>query len=103
MKTIKVIRAHPKGGRRREVGEVYDAPEKFADLMVILGKAEYAEFIQHEPIAEPKEQGQKTADGVAEEAARLGVDLSAIEGTGKDGKILKRDLREYQTRMMKAG
>lgn len=94
MKTIKVLRSHPKGGKHRKAGEIYDAPDKFADLMVILGKAEYASFIEHVPNA---------SDAVAEEAQEAGIDLTQIQGTGKDGKILKRDLREYQTRMMKAG
>lgn len=44
----------------------------------------------------------KASDSVKEEAAALGVDLSIIEGSGKDGRILKRDLQTYRTRMLTA-
>lgn len=39
---------------------------------------------------------------VTDEAERMGINLRNVEGSGRDGKILKRDLRDYQTRMLKA-
>lgn len=65
---------------------------KLANHLQRIGKGEV--------IVEPEQPA--AAAGVAEDAAELGVDLSQIEGTGKDGKILKRDLKNYQTRMLKA-
>jgi len=44
----------------------------------------------------------KASESVKAEADALGVDLSAVEGSGKDGRILKRDLQSYQTRMLAA-
>lgn len=110
---IQVIRRHPHGGKYREVGEVYDCPKKKADLLVIIGKAEYADFIEHEPEPEQKakepeaenhgsDTGINATDAVVAAAERDGIDLSSVTGSGKDGRILKRDLKDYKTRMMTA-
>lgn len=42
------------------------------------------------------------SEAVKSEADAEGVDLSKIKGTGKDGRILKRDLQSYKTRILKA-
>jgi pyruvate/2-oxoglutarate dehydrogenase complex dihydrolipoamide acyltransferase (E2) component len=42
------------------------------------------------------------SEAVRAEAESLGVSLETVEGSGKDGRILKRDLQTYRTRMMTA-
>lgn len=42
------------------------------------------------------------SEAVREEAKKLGVKIEEVQGSGKDGRILKRDLQTYRTRMMTA-
>lgn len=64
--------------------------------------AEHLEYARKGRIVVP-EVPVVASEAVKAEADAIGVDLAKIEGTGKDGRILKRDLREYSTRMMQAG
>ena len=43
-----------------------------------------------EPVA--KEKGPNATSGAVDAAAELGIDLTTISGTGKDGKITKADV-----------
>lgn len=44
----------------------------------------------------------KASQSIVDEAKQVGIDLSKVEGSGKDGRILKRDLQTYKTRVLKA-
>lgn len=102
MRLLRALRRHPYGGQYREVGAVYEAPEKFARLITRIGKAEYAQ-VEVEPVTPPKSaQPESPSKAVLQEAEELGIDLAKVPGTGKDGRILKRDLDGYKTRMMQA-
>ena len=37
---LKVLKRHPHAGQFRDVGSVYECPDKKARLMIVLGKAE---------------------------------------------------------------
>lgn len=102
-KTIRVLKSFPKGGRMRPVGEVYEAHKRFADLMVKVGKAEYVTDPAPKPAKQaPSARKVLASDAVLKEAEGLGIDLAEIEGTGAGGRIIKRDLQGYATRMLKA-
>lgn len=62
--------------------------------------AEHLAALDKGSIYEPPEV--TASDAVKEEAASLGISLTAVQGSGKDGRILKRDLQGYMTRMMKS-
>lgn len=68
---------------------------KMADRLALRGKG-----IILDP--EPEAPAVTVSDAVAELADQEGVDLSLVEGSGKDGRILKRDVHNYKTRMMVA-
>lgn len=93
MDAIKVLKRFPYGGRYREIGEVLELPPKVAYVLTILRKAEYW-------YGEPAKVNASAA--AVEQAEKSGIDISSVAGTGKDGKILKRDMDEYLTRMMKS-
>jgi pyruvate/2-oxoglutarate dehydrogenase complex dihydrolipoamide acyltransferase (E2) component len=42
------------------------------------------------------------SEAVRKEAEAQGINLSDVSGSGKGGRILKRDLQTYQTRMLSA-
>lgn len=63
--------------------------------------AEHLEYARKGRVVVP-EVAVVASESVKAEAEATGVDLTKIEGTGKDGRILKRDIREYNTRMLKA-
>jgi len=89
MVKVTALRRFPYGGKYRKPGESFKMPKKLAHVLVVTGKAEYAV--------------EKTADAVKaakDYAEENGVDLSDVDGTGKDGRILKRDVSSYMTRMM---
>lgn len=46
-------------------------------------------------IGEYGEQGVDATEGAVEAAAELGVDLSYVTGSGKDGRITKADVEDY--------
>jgi pyruvate/2-oxoglutarate dehydrogenase complex dihydrolipoamide acyltransferase (E2) component len=72
-------------------------------LPMKLKMAEHLEYAGKGCIVRDPEPPSVTAsDAVREEADALGVDLAEVAGSGKDGRILKRDLQSYQTRMLKA-
>lgn len=66
---------------------------KLAEVLQKRGKGEI--IVEHE-------EDVLASEAVRQEADALGVQLSAVQGSGKDGRILKRDLRAYDTRMLKA-
>lgn len=67
---------------------------KLAEALEKRGKGYFADK-EYAPVID-------ASDGAVELAAEAGIDLSTVEGSGKDGRILKRDLKGYNTRMMKA-
>lgn len=71
---------------------------KMAEHLARVGKG-FIEGTEPEADQAPK---PKAADTVKAEAKALGIDLENVDGTGKDGRILKRDLHQYKTRMMTA-
>lgn len=73
-------------------GKVISLKPKIAEHLEYAGKGTIV-LDAPEPVA---------SQAVQEEASALGVDLSAVQGTGKDGRILKRDLQSYRTRMLSA-
>lgn len=62
--------------------------------------AEHLEYARKGVIWEEPEV--VASDPIRQEAAQLGVKLEDVAGTGKNGRILKRDLQTYKTRMMSA-
>lgn len=73
-------------------GKLVRIKEKLAKHLVKAGKGE---ILADEPEV-------VVSESVKAEADALGVDLSSVEGSGKDGRILKRDLKTYQTKVLKA-
>jgi len=65
--------------------------------------AEHLEYRGKGVIQEAPRRAEVVASkAVQAEAESLGVSLETVEGSGKDGRILKRDLQTYRTRMMTA-
>lgn len=73
-------------------GKVLRMKRKTAEHLAKRGKGSLLE-----PLPEPT-----ASESVKSEAEKLGVNINDVEGSGKDGRILKRDIRGYQTRMLKA-
>lgn len=65
---------------------------KMAERLAQRGKGE---IILPEPKFKPN-----ASESVIEEAEKAGVDLQEVEGSGANGRILKRDVRNYLNRMM---
>jgi hypothetical protein len=86
------------GAVRREVGEIVDYPAWYAHSLV---DSRYANIVltfveEIEDLAEvvpPDDVGIEATKKALELAEELGVDLSQIDGTGKDGKITIADVR----------
>lgn len=89
MKTLKALKGHSYGGKFRPAGSIYDASSRDANLLVLVKNAEY--FSAPEVVTPP------VSVKVDEESD---IDLSKIQGSGINGRVLKRDIREYKTRMM---
>lgn len=73
-------------------GKLVRIKEKLATHLVKAGKGEIV----------ADEEEINASSGVKAEAQALGVDLSKVSGSGKDGRILKRDLKTYQTKVLRA-
>lgn len=108
MKTVKVkvLKRHPYKGIK-SVGQTYDCPAKLAHLLIAVGKVEpvdqgsAAKFLEPEKLkteSNVSDSNQSTEDFALEN----GVSLDDIKGTGRKGKVLKRDVQNYLTRDMKA-
>lgn len=68
---------------------------KMADRLALRGKGVILDQGPESPVV-------SVSDAVAELAEKEGVDVSLVEGSGKDGRILKRDIHNYKTRMLVA-
>lgn len=68
---------------------------KMAERLALRGKGIILESEHEAPAV-------SVSDAVSELAEQEGVDLSLVEGSGKDGRILKRDINSYKTRMLTA-
>src|SRR3990172_12215266 len=87
--------------RRLHAGEVLSLPPRSADVLISFG--DVRPYIpgpgQNAALAGPLEN--KTSGGVLahKDALRLaeekGVDISLVEGTGKDGRVTKKDVQAY--------
>ena len=98
MPLLKVIKKYPRSGRMMKAGTVYDEPSRgTARIMIAIGKAE----LHVEPAAEQPAPAI-ISESVAEFAAEKGIDPAEVDGTGKGGRILRRDVVSYMTRMMAA-
>jgi pyruvate/2-oxoglutarate dehydrogenase complex dihydrolipoamide acyltransferase (E2) component len=62
--------------------------------------AEHLEYMRKGVIWQEREV--VASDAVRAEAADAGIDLHQIDGSGKDGRILRRDIQTYKTRMLTA-
>jgi pyruvate/2-oxoglutarate dehydrogenase complex dihydrolipoamide acyltransferase (E2) component len=91
MKTLKALKGHSYGGKFRPAGSTYDASSRDANLLVLVKNAEY-----HSAPEVVTTQVSVKVDLEDE------VDLSKIQGSGINGRVLKRDIKEYKTRMMTA-
>lgn len=45
------------------------------------------------------EQGVNATDGAIEAAAELGIDITAVTGSGKDGRITKGDVEDHAAQL----
>jgi pyruvate/2-oxoglutarate dehydrogenase complex dihydrolipoamide acyltransferase (E2) component len=76
---------------RLHKGELYQLPKEWAKHFAELGDVRlYAPAVENKmvlPIA-----ANKNATALAE---KLGIDLSLIEGTGRGGRIVKKDVQKY--------
>ncbi len=97
MRKVFVLRRFPYGGKYHGPGSVLSMKDKVAKVMVAIGKAEYYEGEQNVAPEIPD-----AAPAAIDYAAEHGVDLSLVTPTGSNGRILKRDVTGYLTRMMKA-
>jgi len=77
----------------KKTGKVLPMKRKMAEHLEYAGKGHIASVPDTAPLV---------SEAVKHEADSLGVDLTSLEGSGKDGRILKRDLQSYRTRMLKA-
>jgi pyruvate/2-oxoglutarate dehydrogenase complex dihydrolipoamide acyltransferase (E2) component len=89
MKTLKALKGHSYGGKFRPAGSIYNASSRDANLLVLVKTAEYHSAPE-----------VVTAPFTVKVDAESDIDLSQIQGTGINGRVLKRDIREYKTRMM---
>ena len=104
--TVKVLKRHPYKGIK-SVGQAYDCPAKLAHLLIAVGKVEPVDQGSAAKFLEPEKL--KTENTVSDNnqsiedfALEKGVSLDDIKGTGRKGKVLKRDVQNYLTRDMKA-
>lgn len=104
---IKVLKNHRYGGKWRKVGTEYSAPEKFANLIVTIGKAEFvlASAKQSDTkIAEKKETQVVKETEKTEDSAPVAVeDAVQTPRRGRPPKAATETKSQtYQTRDMKA-
>ena len=85
---MKYVQFELVNGKRRQL------KRKLAEHLEVRGKGN---IVRSEPVREVL-----ASDSVREEAEKLGVYLSAVQGSGKNGRILKSDLAAYRTRMLVA-
>ena len=97
MPDIEVLKTYPYKGSIYHSGDAHKgAPEKFAQLMIRVGKAR---------LASPDDKtdgGIVASDAVKSLAKEQGVNLLDVKGSGVNGRINKKDIETYKTRVMVA-
>lgn len=97
---IKVLRTHPHGGQHRKAGTTYECPDKKAKVLIMIGKAEKYSTTQGiverttSMVAGDVPRAVEATPAAIRMAEDHGIDLTAVQGTGQDGKITKTDLEK---------
>ncbi len=101
---IKTLRRHPHGGKQREVGSIYNCPDKKARLLISIGKAEEAPApkqsaapLQNRAASVPQNTNVETTPVQMTPAAQKLIeenklDPKSIKATGSQGQITKSDV-----------
>lgn len=97
MRNIKCKVLKPFGGRKTGDAVLLNVVEFKAlnatgHVSLLDDQPQRQSYMTRDMVADPP-GGVNASESVAEYARELGVDLSKVEGTGKDGRILKSDIR----------